>query len=560
MSIRKGLVLLVLLACVNVAYAMASKPKPDKPSTINVETNRQVFFDLDAEKCLQFGYITGPAGLEAEPQMLVDPFNEISFENNGDGVVRLDGILLNNGGMLFNYDAFCYKYGIDGKITVDNVQRIFWDNYAWVHHAQPRIYNRGTNITRVWNVYGFALCFWQNKVFDDFFYQSGNPIRMVPVFGHHLEEYYLDGKWRLVDFNQRSYYLTPAGDLAGHRELFNDPYLVAGQSTYGPFSNEEVQMLPTMMSQVLPTPIKTSVKTDEESWSALGHAELEIKPGERITFKKTSAGEVVNNHPKMYKFLRKGEIDLRPVEHIAGSEYRIKRVLPFRISNIEIECDVDSIGTDSKATIEVVVGGKSETIGEITAGAGKKIKLTKKLSNLPDDFEILFRMKVAPEQRFVLKDVKVSLGFFYNNRVFWDLHPRNKLTLLGRKGSELEFKYTPNPEYMNKYYNETGSAEFKEENHHLGIAIKPDKKPDYYEYYISLSKNGFPVSPNHYFVDKLGAHRIPKEFLPTGSYKLHYRCFYQSDAKKAATGANGRLRIKRLKLIISAKIYNCNFI
>ena len=532
-----GITILLLI----VASSLGAVSCEKDGLALTVKTNEPVSFELKPQQCLQFGYSSGFAAFSFrsnEPISSIDPYKELSLFNESNRTVRLDGIVLNQAGMLFNYDAFCYKFGIKDKIDLDIVQDIFWHNYALTHHAQPQIYDSSANVTRMWNVFGYGLCYWQNKVFDDFMYQSGTPFHHIPVFGHYFKEYYIDGKWRAMEFNMKSYYLTPDGDVASHQDAFYDPYLVSSKVT-GALSEDvldEIAALQTMMLQFQPNAIKTqSVPAGQEADFAVGKTTLTIQSGEKVTFTNQPISNVITDHTEgSWKncnfFIRKGTIDLKPIEYIAGSNYTIKRNLPFVIDTINIDCDMELTGKNSNCVIELVSGGKAETLGKIDSISGTKIHISKKLSKPTDSFDIVFKTNTSPDEMLELKNIDVSLGFFYNARIFWDLQPTNKLTLLGREDSKLIFNYVPNEEYKNDYFDEKEAVvEFKEKEYSIEVAISPKKKVSHFEYYISLADRDYPVSPSHYFVDKEGVREIPKETLPTGEYKLHYRCFYKSD-------------------------------
>ena len=61
---------------------------------------------------------------------------------------------------------------------------------------------------------------------------------MAPISGHFLFEYYIEGAWRILDFDQKAYYRTTNGEIASYKDLVADPYLVFHQKTYGPLAPE----------------------------------------------------------------------------------------------------------------------------------------------------------------------------------------------------------------------------------------------------------------------------------------------------------------------------------
>jgi hypothetical protein len=542
---------------------------------ITISTNEYHAFDVPYEKSCQTGFSEGL--VTKKPEVVYNqPIKLISFKNISKTPINIDAIFLNDTGMMFNHTALKYKYDINGAINLDQAKRLFWDNYRLAHHAQPHICWEG-GITDIWNLFGYGLCGWQNIALNTFFEENKAPARRMPAFGHAVCEYLIDGKWRIFDFDQKAYYLTCNGEVASHNDVFNDPYLIFGQSTYGPCASKKNKYRAAIILQNKQTTEKPSLakrayrrlrsgirklkytilekichkyckqkginKLNDHKYISQKQR-LSLESGDEVTFTDHQASNVITNYtnymwqrPNM--FMKTGYYKLAKVPEVR-EKYCIKKQLPFFVDEINFEFVVHG---DSLVEAVLVSNDKKTPLFIIRKPG--PVKIIKKLTHPSKEIEIRLYINKAAKEKSYIDNIEITFQFFYNSRALFSVEPHNKLFIAADQNEKLDFQIQFNADYKNIYFDAQEPCDFDYQNGLISIDIQP-KKAVYYEYYLSQNGNPYPVSPTHYFFDSDGKRHISDEFLPSGAYTLHYRCQYKDGYWSRWKTASSKVRVNNI--------------
>ena len=521
-------------------------------------TNEPHVFYMPHEKCCQTGFSEGLVNKKPEV-VYKQPIKLISFKNISKTPINIDAIFLNDTGMMFNHTALKYKYDINGAINLAQARRLFWDNYRLAHHAQPHIC-AGGDITDIWNLFGYGLCGWQNVALNTFFEENKANLRRMPAFGHVVYEYLIDGKWRIFDFDQKAYYLTNNGKIASHNTVFDDPYLIFGQSTYGPCASKKNKYRAAIILQ------KKIGKKKVENASLVKKAYRKLRSGikklkctilenvcheyckqkdihklndhksaqkqrlalesmDKITFTNNQASNAITNYTNyMWKcpnmFMKTGYYKLAKVPEVS-EQYCIKQQLPFFVDEITFEFVVHG-----NSLVQAVVMSNDKKTPLFSIRKPGPVKIIKKLNRPSKEIEIRLYVKKAAKEKSYIDNIEITFQFFYNSRALFSVEPHNKLFILGDQNGKLDFQIKFNESFKNIYFDAQETCDFDYKNGLISVDIQSEKAL-YYEYYLSQNGNIYPVSPTHYYFDSDGKRGISDEFLPSGTYTLHYRCQYK---------------------------------
>lgn len=523
----------------------------------SIKTNTLYTFSVPERFLHQQGYFDGimvSSGFSPRCS-----FDSIAIRNTTDQPVTIDGIVLNNTPMGFNNRVLKENYGVAGTVSLPQMLQLFWDNYRLTHHAQSNVGGNGSPTT-LWNCFGYGLCGWQNTAFNQLLSECGVHIRQVPIMGHVLFEYYIDGAWRLIDFNQKAYYLTVHGDVASYEDVRTDPYLVFQQKTYGPLSPRLQDYGAAVILQGT-----DNSKVSLLSWKFLNkvknHVQYRIRRLKRL-FRKmllniaAKFSENNTNHPpqKMAETLRlapEDEIvflsrqdttsctdyteDLWERANVFLKQGYLSRSCNDTISTVLIdEVSLPFLVTDyhvsfiaqGKAVLESILYFNNRKIpffSKTNTDSSVTFSASRTLSVPSHTVKMKLYCRSLDTTSSCIYGLKIRTDFFYNIRTIHSVLPSSELFVRSRDTSFLSVRIGMNEQYNNYVVRKKVKAGVFLKDGRVHISISPLFRAKLFEYFLSKNSTDYPVSPAYYFIDSTGYKRISPECLPPGKLKLHYR-------------------------------------
>jgi hypothetical protein len=470
------------------------------------------------------------------------PFSKLAVHNPGGERVFIDAIEFNSRGIHFTTQGMAAKYQT-GELNLDSAKKLFWDVYALISHATLPDQRGDREPFQLLYANGVGLCGFTNNVMASYFAWRGHEVRSSGVSGHSLAEITVDGKRRIFDFDQKAYYLTLNGDVAGAEELSDDPLLVTAQKTYG-LSNLDDPRWPTQAAIILQ-------KLDPERQNHIDRPEykdevLTLEAGDDIVF--TSEQMVHGPEKKMdllweksTNFLWKGYINT-PWMPLPDRAATVSRQSPFLFDNVTIT--IKPHGPPSKTDRPRVIYGKIM--------AGEELYRTHTINLASNESELRVTLnKATPEIHVELMDpfrtsaseaveFKISFGFFYNGRAFLDMPENSRIKVHGSPGAEhgspgaeIDVRLELDEAYRNDFYEVDEKPVFLYDDEIQAFTITPPptadgtrKAPSLWEYFLAEDKENLPVSPSFYWTDNTGSQRIPPDFLQNRDYRIFYRGYY----------------------------------